>query len=245
MTGARSIGCRCSATSRSSAICSARAAARAPRTNLMVFIRPTILRTAEDAQEMTARRYNYVRGHQLIVNPNREPTHRRAGPRLSRAPRPARRRRAGAAAAATRCVHAGRRCRRARRRRDERSPAGAEASAGRGAVAPSPHPLGFARRARPAPDRGAGRPARRGDARGRGPEGADRVAPLPRPALRGAPGRRAGVRPPALRSLSVGRPRPRPTRPARSASATTRLSPAACRAPRICSTRPTTRPPSA
>jgi general secretion pathway protein D len=44
------------------------------RTNLMVFIRPTIIRTAEDAQEMTARRYNYVRGHQLIVNPNREPT---------------------------------------------------------------------------------------------------------------------------------------------------------------------------
>ena len=44
------------------------------RTNLMVFIRPTILRTAEDAQEMTARRYNYVRGHQLIANPNREPT---------------------------------------------------------------------------------------------------------------------------------------------------------------------------
>ena len=44
------------------------------RTNLMVFIRPTVLRTAEDAQEMTARRYNYVRGHQLIVNPNREPT---------------------------------------------------------------------------------------------------------------------------------------------------------------------------
>jgi general secretion pathway protein D len=44
------------------------------RTNLMVFIRPTILRTAEDAQEMSARRYAYVRGHQLIVNPNREPT---------------------------------------------------------------------------------------------------------------------------------------------------------------------------
>ena len=44
------------------------------RTNLMVFIRPTILRTAEDAQEMSARRYDYVRGHQLIVNPNREPT---------------------------------------------------------------------------------------------------------------------------------------------------------------------------
>jgi len=44
------------------------------RTNLMVFIRPTILRTAADAQAMTARRYNYVRGHQLIANPNREPT---------------------------------------------------------------------------------------------------------------------------------------------------------------------------
>jgi general secretion pathway protein D len=44
------------------------------RTNLMVFIRPTILRTQEDAQEMSARRYNYVRGHQLIVSPNREPT---------------------------------------------------------------------------------------------------------------------------------------------------------------------------
>jgi len=44
------------------------------RTNLMVFIRPTILRTAEDAQEMSARRYDYVRGHQLIVNPNREPS---------------------------------------------------------------------------------------------------------------------------------------------------------------------------
>jgi len=44
------------------------------RTNLMVFIRPTILRSAADAQAMTARRYDYVRGHQLIANPNREPT---------------------------------------------------------------------------------------------------------------------------------------------------------------------------
>lgn len=44
------------------------------RTNLMVFIRPTILRTAADAQEVTARRYAYVRGHQLIATPNREPT---------------------------------------------------------------------------------------------------------------------------------------------------------------------------
>jgi general secretion pathway protein D len=44
------------------------------RTNLMVFIRPTILRNAQDAQEMSARRYDYLRGHQLIVNPNREPS---------------------------------------------------------------------------------------------------------------------------------------------------------------------------
>ena len=44
------------------------------RTNLMVFIRPTILRTAADAQAAAARRYDYIRGHQLIANPNREPT---------------------------------------------------------------------------------------------------------------------------------------------------------------------------
>ena len=44
------------------------------RTNLMVFIRATVMRTAEDAQRMTAQRYNYVRGHQIIASPNREPT---------------------------------------------------------------------------------------------------------------------------------------------------------------------------
>ncbi|MGE0179824.1 MAG: type II secretion system secretin GspD [Sphingomonas sp.] len=44
------------------------------RTNLMVFIRPTILRSAQDARAMSARRYNYARGQQLIGNPNREPT---------------------------------------------------------------------------------------------------------------------------------------------------------------------------
>jgi general secretion pathway protein D len=44
------------------------------RTNLMVFVRPTILRTEEDAQAMTARRYDYVRGQQLIVSPNSEPS---------------------------------------------------------------------------------------------------------------------------------------------------------------------------
>jgi len=44
------------------------------RTNLMVFIRPTILRTADDARAMSARRYGYARGQQLLSNPNREPS---------------------------------------------------------------------------------------------------------------------------------------------------------------------------
>lgn len=44
------------------------------RTNLMVFIRPTILRSVEDARTMSARRYGYARGQQLLSNPNREPT---------------------------------------------------------------------------------------------------------------------------------------------------------------------------
>ena len=44
------------------------------RTNLMVFIRPTILRSANDAREMSARRYDFVREHQRSANPRREPT---------------------------------------------------------------------------------------------------------------------------------------------------------------------------
>ncbi|HET9427696.1 MAG TPA: type II secretion system secretin GspD [Allosphingosinicella sp.] len=44
------------------------------RTNLMVFIRPTILRSADDAREMSARRYDFVREHQRTANPRREPT---------------------------------------------------------------------------------------------------------------------------------------------------------------------------
>ena len=44
------------------------------RTNLMVFIRPTILRSAADARAMSARRYDYVRGQQLIANPEHEPS---------------------------------------------------------------------------------------------------------------------------------------------------------------------------
>ncbi|MGW8203395.1 type II secretion system secretin GspD [Sphingomonas bisphenolicum] len=44
------------------------------KTNLMVFIRPTILRSKEDAQRLTQQRYGYVRGMQLQRNPDVEPT---------------------------------------------------------------------------------------------------------------------------------------------------------------------------
>jgi len=44
------------------------------KTNLMVFIRPTILRTAADAQAIAARRYNYVRAAQIEFDPKAEPS---------------------------------------------------------------------------------------------------------------------------------------------------------------------------
>jgi general secretion pathway protein D len=44
------------------------------RTNLMVFIRPTILRSAAEAREMTARRYDFIRGEQARANPRSEPS---------------------------------------------------------------------------------------------------------------------------------------------------------------------------
>lgn len=44
------------------------------KTNLMVFIRPTILRNRADGDAMTARRYDYVRGMQLARNPDSEPS---------------------------------------------------------------------------------------------------------------------------------------------------------------------------
>ena len=43
------------------------------KTNLMVFIRPTILRSKEDAQKLTQQRYGYIRGMQLQRNPDQEP----------------------------------------------------------------------------------------------------------------------------------------------------------------------------
>lgn len=44
------------------------------KTNLMVFIRPTILRTAADARALAERRYGYVRQQQLLDRPNQEPS---------------------------------------------------------------------------------------------------------------------------------------------------------------------------
>ncbi|WP_432768170.1 MAG: type II secretion system secretin GspD [Sphingopyxis sp.] len=43
------------------------------KTNLMVFIRPTILRSREDNAALTARRYGYIRDFQLQRNPDVEP----------------------------------------------------------------------------------------------------------------------------------------------------------------------------
>jgi general secretion pathway protein D len=44
------------------------------KTNLMVFIRPTILRSAADARAMSNRRYGYIRDRQYLQNPNQEPS---------------------------------------------------------------------------------------------------------------------------------------------------------------------------
>jgi general secretion pathway protein D len=44
------------------------------KTNLTVFIRPTILRDRADGDRMTARRYDYVRAQQLVRNPDVEPS---------------------------------------------------------------------------------------------------------------------------------------------------------------------------
>lgn len=44
------------------------------KTNLMVFIRPTILRSAADAREVAERRYGFIRGQQLDQHPDEEPS---------------------------------------------------------------------------------------------------------------------------------------------------------------------------
>ena len=38
------------------------------RSNLMVFIRPTIIETAEDAKAATEQSYNYIRAQQILAN---------------------------------------------------------------------------------------------------------------------------------------------------------------------------------
>ncbi|MET0362504.1 MAG: type II secretion system secretin GspD [Sphingobium sp.] len=43
------------------------------KTSLMVFIRPTIIRSREDAQALTAQRYGYIRDRQAAFAPGREP----------------------------------------------------------------------------------------------------------------------------------------------------------------------------
>ncbi|HEU4961662.1 MAG TPA: type II secretion system secretin GspD [Sphingomonas sp.] len=44
------------------------------KTNLMIFIRPTIIRSADDAARITERRYGYLRAEQGQMNPDAEPS---------------------------------------------------------------------------------------------------------------------------------------------------------------------------
>jgi general secretion pathway protein D len=44
------------------------------KTNLMVFIRPTIMRSAADARKLAEQRYGYARDMQLIARPDEEPS---------------------------------------------------------------------------------------------------------------------------------------------------------------------------
>ena len=44
------------------------------KTNLMVFIRPTIVRTREEARQLSAQRYGYIRSQQVLHNPRVEPS---------------------------------------------------------------------------------------------------------------------------------------------------------------------------
>ena len=44
------------------------------KTNLMIFIRPTILRTAADSRALAERRYGYLRLQEGLQKPNEEPS---------------------------------------------------------------------------------------------------------------------------------------------------------------------------
>ena len=189
------------------------------RTNLMVFVRPTILARAEDARAMSARRYDYVRGQQLLVNPNREPSLDElvrdylgtVPPTVPQGVQPSDQVviPAAAPAAETRAPAAGGGAGVPAAMKIAR---GDEPATGRSAGARRSRPNSLCLRPppRPAADRRGGREARRRDARGRRSQGADRAAPLPRPAVRRAPGGRAGLRPSALRSSIPPAPRRRP-----------------------------------
>ena len=40
------------------------------KTNLMVFIRPSIVRNSEDARMTTSQKYRYIKAQELLVNEN-------------------------------------------------------------------------------------------------------------------------------------------------------------------------------
>ncbi|MBB4641028.1 type II secretion system secretin GspD [Rhizorhapis suberifaciens] len=44
------------------------------KTNLMIFIRPTIVRSKEESRQLAAQRYNYIRAQQLLKDPKSEPS---------------------------------------------------------------------------------------------------------------------------------------------------------------------------
>jgi len=46
------------------------------KTNLMVFLRPTILRDARSADTVSSERYDYIRGQQIHAEPTRGAVHR-------------------------------------------------------------------------------------------------------------------------------------------------------------------------
>ena len=49
-------------------------AKQSTKTNLMIFVRPTILRSAEDSRKLTEQRYGYLRLQQGLQSPDEEPS---------------------------------------------------------------------------------------------------------------------------------------------------------------------------
>ena len=67
--GQRARRCRCWATSRSSAACSGTKRAARNKTNLMVFLRPVVVRDAATTDALSLDRYDYMRGMQQDAQP--------------------------------------------------------------------------------------------------------------------------------------------------------------------------------